>query len=189
MTKEWLSTDEVNDIVGFIAGCNFPDDAFFLGEQQPAWVVKPAERQDLLLFVDYKPTLPFAVYTSGRIFHREFELRWQQDNGRMRVVYLGTSKYRPRSLPEGEEIDMQLQRQYYLFGMRLKPGDLEEIGKPAREGDFAEVRVPRLLRYPRVPKNAQRMKIVISESIDEQTGEVVQYRFQGIEEAGSNESL
>jgi len=177
MTKEWLSTGVVNDIVGFIAGCNFPDNAFFLGEQQPAWVVKPAERQDLLLFVDYKPTLPFAAYTSGRIFHHDFELRWLQNNGSTQVAYLGNSKYRPRSLPEGEEIDMQLQRQYYLFGMRLKPGDLEEIGKSAREGDFAEVRVPRLLRYPRVPKNAQRMKIVISESIDMQTGRVEQYRF------------
>lgn len=188
MTKEWLSTDEVNDIVGFIAGCNFPDDAFFLGEQQPARVVKPAERQDLLLFVDYEPTLPFAAYTSGRIFHREFELRWQQENGRIRVVYLGTKGYCPPAMPSGQDIVMQKSRQYYLFGERLRSDDVQIIGKPAREGDFAEVRIPRLLRYP-IQGKQRRVLVTISESINEQTGEVGQYRFQGIEEAASNESL
>lgn len=180
MTKEWLCTGETGDIVAFIAKCNFPDDAYFLGEQQPAQVVKPEERQDLLLFVDFQPTLPFAEYTSGRIFHREFELRWQPDNGRIRVVYLGTPAYCPFQSSERVQIDMQQQRQFYLFGERLRPGDVEMIGAPVREGDFAEVRIPRLLRYP-VPGNQRRVLVTISESINEQTGEVKQYRFQGVE--------
>lgn len=178
MTNEWLSTGETNDIADFIAGCECPDNALFLGEQQPTHVVKLEDRQNLLLFVDYKPTLPFAAYTSGRIFHRDFELRWQQNvNGGTQVVYLGTPEYRPAALPEGEPIEMQEPRQYYLFGTRIQTVDLQKIGPPAQEGDFAEIRVPRLLRYPRVPKNAQRMRIVISESIDKQTGRIEQYRF------------
>src|SRR5579863_1375181 len=101
MTKEWLSTETVKDITSLIAGCDFPDKTFFLGEQLPAWVVKPAERQNLLLFVNYKPTLPFAEYTSGRIFHRDFELRWKQNDGDIQVVYLGKREHCPPLLQSG----------------------------------------------------------------------------------------
>ncbi len=188
MTTEWLSTSHVEDIGALIAGCKFPDDALFLGTQQPAQVVRLEDRQDLLLFVPFDPDLPFAKFASGRIFNRDFELRWQQDDGGSQVVYLGTPEYRPGALSESEPIDMESPRYYYLFGTPLQPEDVRDIGKPAREGDFAEVRVPRLLRYP-IQGAKRRVKIAVCESIDKQTGEVTQYRFQGIEEAGSNEPL
>jgi hypothetical protein len=185
MTIEWLRTGKTDNIAAFITKCDIPDNAYFLGEQQPTWVVKPAERQDLLLFVDYEPTLPFAAYTSGRIFHDEFELRWQKDNGQIQVVYLGNEDHCPQSLLSNqdgikEDIAMQRSRQYYLFGELLRQPDVEKIGKPAREGDYAEVRIPRLLRYP-VHDEKRRVLVTIRESIDEKTGEVEQYRFQKVE--------
>lgn len=186
---EWLSARHVDDIAALIAGCNFPDDALFLGERQPARVVMPKERQDLLQFVPFDPTLPFAKFASGRIFHRDFELRWQQDDGGAQVVYLGKREYCPSLLQEGGEIEMQQPRRYYLFGTRIQANDVQEIGPLARDGDFAEIRVPRLLRYPDVPKKAQRMLVTISECINAQTGQVEQYRFHGIKEASNNESL
>lgn len=180
MTKERLCTGKTDNIVTFIAGCDFPDNAYFLGEQQPAFVVKPEQRQNLLLFVPFTKSLPFADYSSGRIFHDDFELRWQQDNGWIQVVYLGAPEYCPDALPEGNPVEMQRSRQFYLFGERLRPGDVEKIGKSAHEGDFAEVRIPRLLHYP-VQGERRRVLVTLSESVDEKTGEVEQYRFQKVE--------
>ena len=37
---------------------------------------------------------------------------------------------------------------YYLFGERLKAEDLKKFDKVAQKGDFAVVRIPRILRYP-----------------------------------------
>ncbi len=46
-------------------------------------------------------------------------------------------------------------RAYFLFGKRLDQKALDRIGPAAQSGDFAEVRIPRLLRYPQLPTSGR----------------------------------
>ena len=80
-------------------------------------------------------------------------------------------------------------RYYYLFGTRLQPEQLRRIGVTAgeREVPFAEVRIPRLLLYPRskvgdpVSKDKpQRVRLVVCEYLSETTGKVEFFRFQDL---------
>lgn len=136
------------------------NDTWVLAEQIPDRVIRAREeRQKLLLFDWFPPDVPlqdlFKKYTSGRIFTGQLELRWERQDRDMRVVYLGVKKYeailRDYKLTAQEKnldrLNVQL-KSYFLFGQRLRPGDVEAIGAPVQDGDFAEARIPRLLRYP-----------------------------------------
>ncbi len=181
MATEKVYIGAVGDITRLLAETHFPDDAYFVGEQQPQHVIsRPKERQALLLFAQYNRALPFADYTAGRIFHQDFELRWEREDGETRVVYVGTEQYHPASLEFARNVEMQKPVYYYLFGERLRPNELERIGPPAQEGDFAEVRIPRLLHYP-VQSQGRRVLLAVSQSLDPDNGSVTLFRFQGIE--------
>ncbi|MDQ2717458.1 MAG: hypothetical protein M3Z08_21395, partial [Chloroflexota bacterium] len=59
-------------------------------------------------------------------------------------------------------------------------GQLQRIGPAAQPGDFAEVRIPRLLRYPALDTlaGAQRIQLDTCEYIDPDTGANIAYRFK-----------
>ncbi len=139
---------KADDLDSLIKHSQFPSDALFLVELLPQEaVVKPAERQNLLRFAHFDPEIAFAQYTSGRIFHETFELRWEQtDNGKIRVVYLGTTE---GDLPGLHPVEGDLARNeqpeyYYLFGIRVKEDDLKKHKFPVPEGEsiFTEGRIP-----------------------------------------------
>jgi hypothetical protein len=183
----------VEDIDALIASYHFSSDAYVLVEQLPVNVVlKPEERQNLLLFKRFgeiEPETRLSNYTSGRIFTPEYELRWERQDGKFQVVYVGQE--RSQLLPEAEtEINTTSFRttHYYLFGRRLDDNDVAKIGPPAEIGDFAELRIPRLLRYPELPNapRAQRLRLAVREYIDE-TGQVQLFRFLDLE-VGEKES-
>ncbi len=186
MLTEKLCTGRVENITTFIADCHFPPGTLFLAERLPDRVVTRAkDRQALLLFTKFDAHIPFAEYTSGRIFHRDFELRWEQEHGKTQVVYLGTREQRLPSdlIEQDQKLNNCQTRYYYLFGTRLKSEQLERIGVPVEERDFAfaEVRIPRLLLYP-VPKDGrQRVRLAVCEYLHETTGKVELFRFQGLE--------
>ncbi|HVB24689.1 MAG TPA: CRISPR-associated protein Csx19 [Ktedonobacteraceae bacterium] len=186
----------VEDIDELIASYQFPPDAYVLVEQLPTKVVLNTERQNLLLFTrfgDIEQYPRLSNYTSGRIFTLDFELRWERQKGMFHVVYIGAEW--GQLLPVKEtEINMASSRKayYYLFGKRLNDvgenNDVARIGPPARAGDFAELRIPRLLRYPELPNapRAQRLRLAVREYIDE-TGQVQLFRFLNLE-PGEEES-
>ncbi len=149
-------------------------------EMQPRFVIKPEQRQDLLLFSTFKPEV-VAAYTSGRIFHIHGELRWEKQQAHIQVVYTGESTYAP-ILNDGEHeyLDAPTIRNYFLFGTRLDEGQRERIGPATQPGDFAEARIPRLLRYPDLPalRSAQRIQLAVCEYIDATTGVNIAYRFK-----------
>ncbi len=139
--------------------------ALVLTEQFPRHVIKRREQQDLLFFSDASfpvpwndaNVTPWHTYLSGRIFTEQWELRWTRQPEGIRVVYLGSTEHsgtlRDCKLnacinDKGEPpvpADRQV-KSYYLFGKRLSLNDAKKIG--AKRGDFAEARIPRLLRYP-----------------------------------------
>ncbi len=161
-----------------------PDDpSLMLLEAQPRRVIKQDARQDLLCFALFDPSFDFSSYTSGRIFHALGELRWERHHSNVQIVYTGRKEYKP-ALPNAREIPLDTclyeHREYFLFGKRLDKEELNSIGTAAQHGDFAEIRIPRLLRYPQLPKltDAERVRLVMCEYVDPATAINVAYRFK-----------
>lgn len=178
------SVKDSEGLAALIQACQFPTKSLFLAEKLPTHVVVKAQaRQDLLRFSSFAPDLPFAEYTSGRIFCSQRELRWENHGQSSQVVYTGDKRELPL-LSMTMNVDLsqyKLQTSgYYFFGERLRPEELKLIGAPAQEGDYAEVRIPRLLRYP-VESNWRRVRLRVVEYSDEKTGKVEFFRFQGLE--------
>ncbi len=154
-------------------------------EEQPRRIVEPGARQDLLYFASFDATFDFTSYTSGRIFHALGELHWERQHSTIRIVYTGREEYKPE-LQHAEEIALDsyfpLDREYFLFGKRLDDQQLNRIGLAGKKGDFAEVRIPRLLRYPQLPtlKGAERLQLVMREYIDNATALNFTYRFKNL---------
>lgn len=177
--------------------------ALVLAEQFPRHVMKRREQQDLLFFSDATAPVPWNdaqvtpwhTYLSGRIFTEQWELRWTRQPEGIRVVYLGSSEHsgtlrdhklniRLNDKGESPVPDDKQVRSYYLFGKRLSLTAAEKIG--AKPGDFAEARIPRLLRYPAANYSEQDtdgalkmpyMQLRVLEYIDK-AGCVVLSRFQ-----------
>lgn len=168
-----------------INALEMPHDAtpLLLVEMQPRRVVKQEHRQELLLLREFKAEGSITAYTSGRIFHIHGELRWERQETHIRVVYTGERAYAPTlndSEEEGLDAYNTVTRNYLLFGKRLDEGQRKRIGPEARSGDFAEVRIPRLLRYPQLPalEDAQHIQLAVCEYVDPLTGANVVYRFK-----------
>lgn len=186
MAQELLVTGSVRaeDFATFVSTCAIPPDSptLMLVENQARYVIQPQERQNLLQFAVFNPAFDFTPYTSGRIFHAQGELRWERQQAHMHIVFTGAQAYRP-GLLDAEEIALddceKVPRAYFLFGRRLDDQQLARIGPAAQTGDFAEVRIPRLLRYPLLPAVAQaeRVQLAMYEYVDPTTGANVAYRF------------
>src|SRR2546421_418206 len=69
--------------------------ALMLLEEQPSRVIEMNARQELLYFAFFDPSFDFTPYTSGRVFHALGELRWEQQDTNIQVVYTGSRKYKP----------------------------------------------------------------------------------------------
>ena len=158
---------------------------FILLENQPRRVIASGERQKLLHFARFDLCFDFTPYTSGRIFHQFGELRWERQQQRTQIVYTGKKEYKPeleQSIKKLlDEVEWQ-ERYYILFGKRLDDKQLDRIGSVAKQGDFAEVRIPRLLRYPPtdLPTKVERVQLVVCEYLNPDTGANIAYRFKGL---------
>lgn len=158
---------------------------FMLLETLPRHVIEAHERQDLLCFALFDASVDFTSYTSGRIFHPLGELRWERQHPNVQIVYTGHEHYRPQ-LQAAKETALDARRfkdrEYFLFGKRLDEKQLDRIGSAGQRGDFAEVRIPRLLRYPPLPTlaDAERIQLVIREYRDATTSVNIAYRFKNL---------
>ncbi len=157
-------------------------------ETQPHSVVKQEQRQGLLHFAHFQHDFDFTLYTSGRIFHKFGEVHWERLYPLVQVVYTGSTEYQPTIQAtnglnkESLSACPTRDRKYLLFGKRLDEGQLQRIGSPTQTGDFAEVRIPRLLRYPPLDDTAkaERVQIEIREYLHSATGTNVAYRFYNL---------
>jgi hypothetical protein len=213
MTAEILYTGQLEreELPSFIENCGFTRLAtYFLAENLPTQVVQPEDRQGLLTFTFFKPDQPFESYknyTSGRIFGESGELRWERQGEQVRIIYLGDpsfaaveraikgvyrSKFSEKSLAL-TKLDSR-QRFYYLFGTKLEIATIKQINgekvndgqseNAVRPGDFAELRIHRILRYPapgHVPDKGY-VQLQVQEYVDPESGQVRFFRFQGLDE-------
>ncbi len=178
------------DLAQILAECTFLQDGTFLGEDFPLHPINAKERNTLIRFIPFDATLSYemyAQYTSGRIFHTDFELRWQWEAEQVRVLYIGNERKIPfLKMIEHPELEKRSEQQsYYLFGERLRNNQSdqsERIGKPVGAEDFAEARIPRLLHYP-IKGQKRYAQLVVQEYLDKATGQVALYRFVAVKEA------
>jgi len=186
----------VDDLPRLASACNFSARALVLAEQLPDHVITNREQRRALLQFEYFPKkLTITNYHTGRIFQADAELRWEKQRGQMHVLYIGPEEYSlvmlDYKLKDKRDVLAALKkrdepRYYYLFGERLRKDDLEKIGPTAEPGDFAEVRIPRLLRYrldaeDSRSEDSRYARLAICEYTDKETGEVLLFRFQTVE--------
>jgi hypothetical protein len=175
------------DLAALLEQCTFLQQGIFLGESLPLFIVSAEKRDTLIRFIPFYTTLPYEIYakyTFGRIFHLDFELRWQHESGKVWVMYIGIERKIPfLRVIDYLKLEKRLEQQdYYLFGERLRDNHLEIIGKPAGEDDFAEARIPRLLHYP-VKGRGRYVQLVVQEYLDEKTKQVALHRIVAVKEA------
>ena len=167
--------------------CTFLHQGTFLGEDFPLHLVSTGERDRLIRFIRFDSELSYdmyAQYTTGRIFHTDFELRWLPEAEKVRVLYIGTEQEIPfLAIPEYPELEERAEQQsYYLFGERLKTSRTVSIGRPVSEEDLAEARIPRLLHYP-LGGEKHYVQLVVQEYLEKATRQVALYRFVAVKEA------
>lgn len=171
-----------------VAACKFEQQALFLAEQFPNHIVNRRERQDTLVFTTLAASPACSAYTSGRVFQDDRELRWERQGNSLHVVYVGPDEHRTaleaKGLKKSPVFD-SLKRKtepayYYLFGERLRPDDLEKLGDVAQPGDFAVVRIPRILRYPVAQNDDRYARLVVCE-YEDAAGRLALFRFQRLE--------
>jgi hypothetical protein len=174
---------EEDALKGWLKEETFLQHGLFLGECVPPHVVTDEKRRDLLYFAAYDSQIKFTSYPTGRIFHPDYELRWEKLGEKWQVVYLGTERVLPL-LNEKEKVALESRRikAYYLFGKSLQ----QQIpGVPNETNLFAEVRVPRLLHYrpaPPAQKNKERVCLEVYEYLDK-VGQVQTFRFAALKRA------
>lgn len=193
VVDEMLSSGPVENIVELIESRHFPEDTFLLLERQPDEVVDETDkkaRQNLLRFTHLYPledVIPdIQRATSGRVFQEGFELRWEKLDQGYQAVYVGEERKIPVLKQDNEALKGVTRKseanRYYLFGTKLDTRRLQELGLEEDCRYFAEVRVPRLLRYP-IETDALRVQLLVREYVDDATGQVQLFRFQGLREA------
>ena len=208
MTSEILYTGQVKreELATFIETCGFrsgpTSGIYFLAENSPTQVIAPQDRQNLLIFDFFNLNIPFANYSTGRIFSKQGELRWEGQYGDLRIIYLGDPSFASvknavdfvykanfsEKNAKLAELD-QHERFYYLFGTKLDLYTIEQINgehtkNPVKRGDFAELRIHRILRYPapgHVPDKGY-VQLQVQEYIDPASGQIQFFRFQGLDE-------
>lgn len=197
---EMVYTGRIDDIHALVAGCQFSPEAYVLVEQFPAHIVTGTqERQNLLLFIhlrelesDQYRNIDLNAYTSGRVFDQHAEVRWEwmkqaeQPEGKFHAVYVGPEREQfvlAKDKKQSEQLGEPRKTHYFLFGERLDADDINAIGSHVQEGDFAQLRIPRLLRYPSLPggRRARRLRLAVSEYVDEDTGKVHLFRFRDLQ--------
>jgi hypothetical protein len=212
MMDEVLYTRQLSTTEKFLIllkACHRADmfsEALILAEQFPDRIIKKKEQQNLLFFRDTighmpweKDAVQWHTYTSGRIFTDQWELRWARQQQEIRIVYLGVPAKRDWLLSDYQFDDrstvladlkkQEPSKKYYLFGERLSQSNVKKISG-AGSGDFAEARIPRLLRYPPAnykgqedPQKTRYMQLHVCEYVDG-AGNVVLSRFQCLEAVG-----
>jgi hypothetical protein len=154
-------------------------------EQVPAGWLDAEARARGLRFEHFVAGQQIDPQTRGRIFGETFECRWEPGEGggtTVRVRYVGVPvQVEGLTPPAGIDLPALMTRnvRYDLWGERVD--DPAIVGEPSDALVYAELRVPRLLRYP-VNGRPRRVRLRVREYIDPMTGRVALSRFCGLDE-------
>lgn len=124
------------------------------------------------------PQLEPAAWEKGCIFGPEGELRWDKTGGAFHVVYTGTPLYLPGLTTDpGIDLSCFKDARYYLWGRLVE--EPVRVGEPSGSVVYAELQVPRLLRYPAAGAH-RRVVLRVREYYDPSSGRLLFYRFYAL---------
>jgi hypothetical protein len=176
-------TEELNSIVQSL---NCPPESLMMLVRVPTTFLQEAQRENGICLQKYDAGENFDAWEQGRIFHDDFELRWEKENGHFNVVYIG-KEISLSIFTEEESVKLsEMQTEivnYYLWGEKLTKDNLKLIGQPETANLFLELQIPRLLRYPVSNRNERfRVKLSVRHYLNSNTGALEFYRFLHLEE-------
>lgn len=180
---QWART---NDLTSAVVALTWPDPSYMYLERVPYAWLSEAEIESGLRLEKLDLAENWNTWERGRLFCKDFELRWEKLDGAFQAVYVGPPADLPGFVPTDElSLDDKTveTRSYWLWGKRVPDDALTTVGAEKRPGQnvFVEFIVPRLLYYP-VSDAAQRVKLRVCQYIDPESGALVYYRFCGLEE-------
>lgn len=182
MTEQvcWGTTGELLPIVQAL---EWPDESLMVLERVPSTFLFDDERQAGICLRKYESSENFEAWEHGRIFHNNFELRWEKQGDVFVIVYIGEPT--ELSMPHTESLsrfDIQ-DETYYLWGERISADNLKAIGQPETTPLFLELQIPRLLSYPVSNQGGKsRVKVSARHYLNSETGVLEFYRFRHLEE-------
>ena len=182
MTEQicWETTENLLPIVQAL---NCPSGALMMLERVPNTFLPNDERQKGICLRKYDKDENFETWEYGRIFHNDFELRWEKHDGVFVAVYIGKLKALP--MPNTKSLsDFEIQDDsYYLWGEKMTVDTLKLINQSEIANLFLELQIPRLLCYPVSNRNEKvRVKIAARQYLNSETGTLEFYRFRHLEE-------
>ncbi len=164
---EIILTGKAIDLPAIIGLLTVPADAWMFLERVPQQRLNTAELAEGIKMTAYDPTLNPLLWERGRIFCRNWELRWESGQ----AVYTGAQTALPGFVANLDLSACARQpARYYLWG--------------TRDGQrFIELQIARALRYPFANgTNGQRIKLVVAEWFDS-AGQLTASRFVELEAA------
>lgn len=182
MTEQicWGTTEELLPIVQAL-GCL--TESLLMLERVPSAFLSDDERQRGICLRKFDAEEKLEVWEQGRIFHKDFELRWEKHDGVFVAVYIGKLKVLP--MPHTKPLsDFEVQDDsYYLWGEKMTADTLTLIDQSETANLFLELQIPRLLRYPVSNRNERfRVKLSARHYMNPDTGTLEFYRFRQLEE-------
>jgi len=180
---EQLCWGKTAHLLSIVQALDCPLEALMMLERVPSSFVSEAEQEKGICLRKYDASENFEAWERGRIFHNDFELRWEKQDGPFVAVYIG----KPKTLPMLDAkllSDFETQDEsYYLWGEKMTTADLKRIKQPETANLFLELQIPRLLSYPVSNRNEKfRVKLSARHYLNSETGTLEFYRFQHLEE-------
>lgn len=160
-----------------------PSESLMMLERVPTSFLSDDERERGICLRKYDASENFEIWEQGRIFHDDFELRWEKQDSAFSVVYIGELK-KLSMLDTRPLSDFEIQdNSYYLWGEKMTSDTLKLICQSETESLFLELQIPRLLNYPVSKRNEKfRVKLSARHYLNSKTGALEFYRFQHLEE-------
>ncbi len=182
MTEQicWGTTKDLFPIVQALAS---PPESLMMLERVPSSFLSDDEREKGICLRKYDDGEDFEAWEYGRIFHDDFELRWEKQSEAFSVVYIGEPK--ALQIPDTKPLsDFETRDDsYYLWGEKMTEDTLKLVGQPKTANLFLELQIPRLLRYPVSNRNEKfRVKLSARHYLNAKTGALEFYRFRHLEE-------
>ena len=176
----WGTTENLFPIIRALA-C--PPTSLMMLERVPSTFFSDDEREKGICLREYDAGENFEDWEQGRIFHYDFELRWEKQDSAFWVVYIGEQKVLPM-LDKKPLSDCEIHDDsYYLWGEKATADTLELISQLETTNLFLELQIPRLLHYPVSSKNNKsRVKLSVRHYLNSETGVLEFYHFRHLEE-------
>ena len=182
MTEQlcWGTVGELPEIVSELT---YPPETLMMLERVPTTFLADDECKNSISLQKYNPDENLEAWEQGRLFHNDFELRWEKHNVGFVIVYIGEPKTLTlphiKSLSDLESHDVS----YYLWGERMAADTLKSINQSDTENLFLELQIPRLLSYPVSNQHDKsRVKLSARHYLNSETGTLEFYRFRHLEE-------